>query len=230
MIGDVAEISMAIAERVGPAAWTTSGRELREAGREKFAWSGSSDLPSPLDVIRAAAEAFDPQTILTVDAGAHMLPAMALWESRMPRSALISSGLATMGFALPAAIAAALVRPDRRVLCLTGDGGLSMCRAARATVGRLGLGVTVLVLNDTLLSFIRIKQKPDRQGGDLAVRYGDSDFARVATGFGLTASRVETGPALARVLRESAAAIGPTLIDAVIDPSCYPQMLDAVRG
>ena len=94
-------------------------------------------------------------TIATVDAGAHMLVAMPLWQVDEPGEALISSGLATMGFALPAAIAAALARPDRRVVCFVGDGGLGMTLAELETLARLELAVVVVVFNDSALSLIQ---------------------------------------------------------------------------
>ena len=63
---------------------------------------------------------------VAVDAGAHMFPATMLWPVREPNGMLISNGLSTMGFALPAAIGAALLDRDRPVAVLTGDGGLLM--------------------------------------------------------------------------------------------------------
>src|SRR5262249_48719241 len=77
-----------------------------------------------VQAVRAAAAE---RSIATVDAGAHMLVAMPLWTSQMPGEVLISSGLATMGYSLPASVGAALARPDLRVYCFIGDGGLQMC-------------------------------------------------------------------------------------------------------
>ena len=67
---------------------------------------------APQQVVRTVRDGTPAETIATVDAGAHMLVAMPLWEVPEPRRLLISSGLATMGYALPAAIAAALCRPQ----------------------------------------------------------------------------------------------------------------------
>src|SRR5271170_8475406 len=81
---------------------------------------------SPVQVVRVVRSHVPRETVVTVDAGAHMLAVMPLWEVTEPRRLLISSGLATMGFALPAAIAAALCAPARLVVAFTGDGGLGM--------------------------------------------------------------------------------------------------------
>ena len=92
--------------------------------------AGRADRPGGRGVTQAAA---GPDAIATVDAGADMLVAVPQWEVRATGDLLVSSGLATMGFALPAAIAAALVHPGRRVVCLTGDGGLGMTLAELET-------------------------------------------------------------------------------------------------
>ena len=93
-----------------------------------------------------------------------MLVAMPLFEIDEPRRCLISSGLATMGFALPAAIAASLAT-DAPVVCLTGDGGLGMCLAELETAARLGRDLRVVVFDDATLTLIAIKQGAG-QGGD----------------------------------------------------------------
>ena len=105
------------------------------------------------------------ETIATVDSGAHMLAAMPLWEVDEPQRLLISSGLATMGYALPAAIGAALCAPGAPVIAFTGDGGLGMTLMEIETAVRLRLRVVVVVFNDAALSLIKIKQRPAGQGG-----------------------------------------------------------------
>jgi len=143
---------------------------------------------------------------------------------------LISSGLATMGFALPAAIAAALVRPGTRVVCFTGDGGIGMALAELETVARLHLPITVVVFNDSSLSLIAAKQLPEGHGGDAAVRYRSIDFAAVARACGVPAERVDDVDAYDRAVRSSFAAHGPMLLDVAVDPSAYGVVLDAIRG
>ena len=81
---------------------------------------------------------------------------------REPSGMLISNGLSTMGFALPAAIGAALVDRSRAVVALTGDGGLLMCAGELLTAAREKLRVITVVLNDASLSLIEIKQQARR--------------------------------------------------------------------
>jgi acetolactate synthase-1/2/3 large subunit len=170
------------------------------------------------------------ETIATVDAGAHMLVAMPLWEVPEPGRLLISSGLATMGYALPAAIAAALCAPAVPVVAFTGDGGLGMTMAELETAVRLSLPVIVVVFNDAALSLIEIKQQPDGQGGAEAVRYRPVSFAAAAIALGAAGATVSTGPGLAAALAAALRRTGPTVIDAAVDPACYPAVMDLTRG
>ena len=181
--------------------------------------------------VAATVRAGTPQdTIATVDAGAHMLVVMPLWEVPEPRRLLISSGLATMGYALPAAIAAALCTPGSPVVAFTGDGGLGMTLAEVETAVRLGLRVIVVVFNDAALSLIQIKQKPAGQGGEEAVRYRPIDFAAAAVAMGAAGAAVGTERDLAAALADALRRAGPTVIDASVDPACYPAVMDLSRG
>jgi acetolactate synthase-1/2/3 large subunit len=185
---------------------------------------------TPQAVVTIARRVAPPGTVATIDAGAHMLAAVPLWEVEEPGELLISSGLATMGFALPAAVAAALVRPDRHVVCFTGDGGLGMALAELETLARLRLSVVVVVFNDASLSLIAVKQKAERHGGDRAVRYAPTDFAAIAAGCGLASVRVADPVQYEQALTAALTRQGPTLLDVSVDPSGYPAIMDAIRG
>lgn len=181
---------------------------------------------NPVDVVRTTQKVVG-DVLATVDAGAHMLAVMPHWRTDENDSVLISNGLATMGLALPGAIAMALARPDRRVICFVGDGGLGMVLGELETVSRLGLNVTIVVFDDATLTLIRLKQTAG-QSDDAAVAYGSTDFAAVARAMGVPGRP-------ARDLSELAAALdlpggGPLLVDAHIDASAYRHLIKATRG
>ncbi len=181
----------------------------------------------PLQLVRTAAAALPDTITTTVDAGAHFLAVMPNWTVSEPLRLLISNGLATMGFAVPAAIGAALARPGQPVLALTGDGGLSMVLGELETIARLDLPITVLVFNDAALSLIEIKQTADH-GGEQTVRYRQVDFAAIAIGSGMEATIVTNEDELAEAL--AGAWDRPRLIDARIDPTDYHHLMKATRG
>ena len=205
------------------------GCDTRRAAAAELA-GVPSDRIGPQDVVLAARAAAPAGTIATVDSGAHMLVTMPLWEVEAIDEVMISSGLATMGFALPAAVAASVARPGRRVICLTGDGGLGMTLAELETVARLAAPIVIVVFNDSALSLIKIKQKPRGHGGESAVRYNATDFAGIATSFGIASKRVGSRDELARAFAEALAEPGPFLLDVQLDPRGYPQIMSAIRG
>ena len=209
-----------------------AGRAHRDGELDRLLAAGPDAVVglSPQEVVVRTRLAAPPGTTATVDAGAHMLPAMALWSVEEVDETLVSSGLATMGFSVPAAIAAALARPGRRVVCFTGDGGLGMSLGELETISRLDLPITLVVFNDSRLSLIAIKAKPQGNGGDNAIGYDSTDFAAVARGYGLAAEQVASVAELDTALAESFARPGPTLVDARVDPTGYPEILHAVRG
>jgi len=210
----------------------TAGRTARADVRARLLRAGQSGpgLLSPQEVVTTVRAHTPAQTIATVDAGAHMLVAMPLWEVDEPHRLLISSGLATMGYALPAAIAAALCVPGVPVVAFTGDGGLGMTLMEIETAVRLGLRVVVVVFNDSTLSLIRIKQRPVGHGGPEAVGYRPVSFAAAATALGAAGAHVTDVAELASALAAALGRDGPTVIDAQVDPATYPAVMDLTRG
>jgi len=184
---------------------------------------------APHRIVQIAREYTPAGTIATVDAGAHMFQAAEYWQAVSPGEFLISNGLATMGFALPGAIAAQLVYPERRVLCLTGDGGFMMVACELETMARLRLPITVIVFNDAALSLIEVKQEQKGYTG-VSMRYGGPDLAALAKSFGVAARVVKDEAGFMGALVAAQGEAGPLLIDAHIDPSGYRAMLEIVRG
>jgi acetolactate synthase-1/2/3 large subunit len=184
---------------------------------------------SPLALVEAAVAVAPVGCRATVDAGAHMFPVMAHWPARQAHELLISNGLATMGFALPAAIASALAEPERPVIAFTGDGGLMMTLAELATAAEQACALVVVVFNDRALSLIDLKQEArglPRRG----CRTAPVDFAAAARALGVDAEHVEASADLPVALARALASRRPTLIDVPVEPSGYPALLQAIRG
>jgi acetolactate synthase I/II/III large subunit len=142
---------------------------------------------------------------------------------------LISNGLSTMGFALPAAIGAALLERETPVVALIGDGGLLMCAGELLTAVREQLHIVTIVFNDQSLSLIDVKQRR-RKYASAGVTLGDVSWSLVAEGFGMRAHVAATDSDLERALAAAFAHRGPSLIDARIDPESYTDTLRVIRG
>lgn len=218
-----------LAAAPGAAPWPAAEiAALRDGLRARVAM-GASAGRSAAEVVTAVRRAAPERARLTVDSGAHMFSAMALWPAAAPGDVLKSNGLSTMGFALPAAIAASLEEPSRPVVAMTGDGGLRMCLAELETAARFGCRLVVVVFDDSRLSLIDVKQQR-RQGPSRGVRTGPVDHAAVARGLGCAAWRVGAAEALEPALARAFAAEGPALVDVAIDPAPYAAQFEALRG
>jgi acetolactate synthase-1/2/3 large subunit len=164
-----------------------------------------------------------------IDVPADGLTAPMLWPATQPHDVLISNGLATMGFAVPAALGASVAEPGRPVVAFTGDGGLLMCAGELLTIARERRPIVVVVFNDASLSLIEIKQQA-RRLAPAGVGIGDVDWAQLAAGLGLAAFRASTRVELADALARARTSGAPALIDARIDRSNYAATLRAIRG
>jgi acetolactate synthase I/II/III large subunit len=207
--------------------------DLARGMRERLAYGAVERGVAPDRIAQIAAQTCARLGIaarLSVDAGAHMFSATTFFPSNAAGDILISNGLATMAFALPAAIAAALDDRTRPVLCFTGDGGLLMCLGELSTAVTAGVPVVVIVFNDAALSQIDIKQQ-SRGLPARGVRWDrQQDFAAVMDALGGHgfAARDE---AHYRAALEAALASGrPCLIDVEVDPVGYGRQLKAMRG
>jgi acetolactate synthase-1/2/3 large subunit len=229
LVAGVAE-GVAVIEQALPASdWKPARvRELVEDQKRRLAVAGDG-LTAQRVVEIAATRLAGAAGRVTVDAGAHMFAATTLWPVREPNGMLISNGLSTMGFALPAAIGAALLDRDRPVVALTGDGGLLMCAGELLTAVREGLRVMTIVFNDASLSLIEIKQQA-RGLAAAGVALGAVDWKTLADSLGVEAWMAADAPALDRAIGEALACSGPTLIEAKIDRSNYGATLRAIRG
>jgi acetolactate synthase-1/2/3 large subunit len=184
---------------------------------------------SAQQVVETAARRLSRIARVTVDAGAHMFAATTGWPVAEPNIMLISNGLSTMGFALPAAIGAATLEPDRPVVALTGDGGLLMCLAELATAVREQLRIIVIVFSDEALSLIDIKQR-QRNLTSRGVEIGPISWPSIAEGFGAAAFRADAAASLDNAIARALDCAGPALIEARIDPGNYSSLLRTIRG
>jgi acetolactate synthase I/II/III large subunit len=180
-------------------------------------------------VTRAVQGAAPQGTRLTVDAGAHMISAMATWHASEPFGTLKSNGLSTMGFALPAAIASSLEEPDVPVVAITGDGGMMMCIGELATARRAGGKIVCVVLNDASLSLIDIKQQR-RQQTSIGVTYPRNNFAKIAEGLECRGWRVGPEDDLDAALSAAFSCDGAAVVDVTVDATGYMAQLEALRG
>ncbi len=173
---------------------------------------------APTALVKALRQEIPADAVLAVDAGN---PGVwtHFWHVERAGSYIKPVGFGNMGFAVPAAIAAKIISPERPVVALVGDGALGMTMGELETVVREELAVCIVVVNDR--GYGNIRQEELVHYGDrlIGVDFVDVDYAAVARGFGIASHRAETGEELALAVRAIFASGAPGLVDARIDPA-----------
>jgi len=178
-----------------------------------------SGIMNPSDVIRVAAGVVDKDGIVTSDVGSHKLLVGQGWHPSEPRKLLMTNGLSSMGFSLPAAIAAKIYARDTQVVCFTGDGGLAMVQSELRLAASMGLGIKVVVFLDQSLNRIELKQMA-RQYASTGTVIEETDTIKMAESMACNGVVVETETALADALASDAGTV-PLVIGVRISPAQY---------
>ena len=220
-VGPVVPLLEALADQVKPGDGMGEAaiRAHREALRAAFTSGRVEGVVNPSDVIDTALDVLGTDLIATSDVGSHKLLVGQGWRATEPRSFLMTNGLSSMGFSLPAAIAAAHTAPDRDVLCFTGDGGLAMVQSELQLAASLGLAFRVVVFLDKSLNRIELKQMARGYPSTGTVIEG-TDIVGLAEAMGCDGVRCETQAEFARAL-ETPPEGKPMVIGVVIDPAQY---------
>ena len=202
-------------------------RELRRFILEQLA-EGAADDSFPLKpqrILRDLRAVMGREDILVSDVGSHKLWIARTFPAYEPNRVLISNGLAAMGFALPAAVAAKLVHPELNVVAVSGDGGFLMNVQELETARRLGLAVVNVIFRDGGYNLIQWKQQA-RLGRESGVAFTNPDFVDLARAFGATGFRVDSARDLRPVLTEALACPGPSIVDVPVDYRENPKLTE----
>ncbi|MBI5556677.1 MAG: acetolactate synthase large subunit [Deltaproteobacteria bacterium] len=176
----------------------------------------TSGLIRPQKIIWDVREVLGPRDILLSDVGAHKMWIARYYQCDEPNTCLISNGFCSMGFALPGAIGAKLVHPERRVLAVCGDGGFLMNVQELETAKRIGANIVVLIWEDREYGLIRWKQE-NQFGRHSDLRFDNPDFVKLAEAFGCKGFRVENSRDFKGVLEQAFHCDTPVLISVPVD-------------
>ena len=225
VVGDLdASVAALAALDAHAAAWPESAvSEHREAFQRALrprSDAGPTSALTPFEAIDVVRSALPRDGVLAFDVGAHTHQIASQWTAYAPRTFLITNGWSSMGFGLPAALAAKLARPDLPVVAIVGDGCFQMTCGELAVARRESLAIPFVVLDDRWLSLIKVKQER-RELPHYGTALSDDDPAPPAHYFGVPAVGVRTAEALRRELARALQARGPTVIEALVDPAHY---------
>jgi acetolactate synthase-1/2/3 large subunit len=170
----------------------------------------------PQKIVADMRGALAPEDLLISDVGAHKVWVARLYQTERPNTCLISNGFASMGIAVPGAIAAKLLHPERKVLAATGDGGFLMNSQELETACRVGAPFVSLIFHDGGYGLIQWKQLRQFDRAPF-VTFSNPNFVTYAESFGAKGYRVTAADELAPILREALAQSVPAVIDCPVD-------------
>ena len=156
--------------------------------------------------------------ILISDVGTNKLWVGKFYPVYSNNALLISNGFASMGFSLPAAIAAKLVYPDKKVLAVCGDGGFLMNVHEIETANRMGLNIVIVIFKDNGYNLIKWKSM-GKFGKAFGVDFSNPDFVKLADSFGVEGVRVQPTDTLEQILIWAFSRNKPVIVDVPIDYS-----------
>jgi acetolactate synthase-1/2/3 large subunit len=230
LIGDLAHTLWMLNERVdahGKLKFDTAAqRKCRAAMAEDFAEhkdDKSTGTIKPQKALWDARQVMGPHDILLSDVGAHKMWIARHYQCHEPNTCLIPNGFCSMGFALPGAIAAGLVHPDRQILAVCGDAGFMMNVQEMETAKRLNSKITVMVWADGGYGLISWKQS-NEFGHHTDLSFGNPDWLKLADAFGWNGYYESDSAKLQDVLRGALQEDGPSLVVIPIDYRENPKL------
>lgn len=220
VVGDISYSLQQIALRCSRTAEPEKALMLREMmDAEAAAFADSEAFPlKPQRILQDVRKVMGPDDILISDVGAHKMWISRHYDCYRPNTCIISNGFATMGLAVPGALAAKLINPDRKVLAVTGDGGFLMNCQELETAGREKTPFVTLIFNDSSYGLIKWKQL-DRFGESSCVDFTNPDFVLFAESMGAKGYRIGSADNLIPTLEEAFRQDVPAIIDCPVDYS-----------
>ncbi len=229
VIGDIANAIWQMKEDIVPSgSWACAPLLAYRAAELAHSAPLAADARFPIfppHLVAQVRAALPDDAIICLDNGVYKIWFARGYPAYRPNTVLLDNALATMGAGLPSAMMSAMLYPDRKVMAICGDGGFMMNSQEMETAVRLGLNLTVLVLNDGSYGMIRWKQA-NMGFADWGLTYGNPDFVAYAQSYGAFGYRVESSAHLAQVLAHTRDTPGVHLIDCPVDYSANDQILN----
>jgi acetolactate synthase I/II/III large subunit len=219
VVGDIADALVEILHRADrtnkPAPHALEVRASIRADYEQYAHDEGFPV-KPQKIVYDLRQVMGPDDIVISDVGAHKMWMARHYHCDRPNTCIISNGFAAMGIAIPGAIAAKLIYPDRKIVAVTGDGGFMMNMQELETAVRIGTPFVTLIFNDGGYGLIEWKQQV-HYGESAFIKFGNPDFVKLAESMGLKGYRIESAIDLIPTLKDALGQKVPTIIDCPVD-------------
>ncbi len=223
LVGDLAHALWMLNERIErhglPEFDLAQQKQVRDAMADDFAEHKDDKTEGsirPQKALWDARRVMGPNDVLLSDVGAHKMWIARHYQCHQPNTCLIPNGFCSMGFALPGAVAADIVHPDRRILAICGDAGFLMNVQEMETAARLSSNIVVMVWADNEYGLIAWKQET-HFGRHTDLSFGNPDWILLARAFGWHGHVVERSAELESTLESAFNEVGPSLVVIPVD-------------
>jgi acetolactate synthase-1/2/3 large subunit len=230
LVGDLRLVLPALAPRIARidrSGWWSELRAWQREPEPAEPWAApSGPLTGRMACRGLAARIAASRAIVATDVGQHQMWLAQELRDADPRTHLTSGGLGAMGYALPAAVGAAVGRPDRSVWVVAGDGGFQMTMQELATAVQERLRLRIAVVNNGFLGMVRQWQELFYQRRYSGVEIPGPDFAQIARAYEIPARTISWCDELAPALDWAEAQAGPVLLDLQVEreENVYPMV------
>ena len=172
----------------------------------------------PQKILWDLRQALKPDDIVISDVGAHKMWIARMYQAECPNTCIISNGFASMGIAVPGAVAAKLENPDKTIVAVTGDAGFMMNSQEIETALRIGTAIVIIIWTDSQYGLIRWHQMR-HFGRPSNIDFKNPDFIKYAESFGAKAYCVESADGLIPTIKQAIADNTVVIIDCPVDYS-----------
>jgi len=223
VVGDLAHFLWMINERLdahGPLSLSlehqATARQSMSDDLSEYANDDQEGVIRPQKALWDCRQVLGPDDILLSDVGAHKMWIARHYHCHEPNTCLIPNGFCSMGFALPGAIAASIVHPDRRILGIAGDAGFLMNVQEMETAKRLNCNLVMMVWEDHAYGLIAWKQE-NEFGRHTELSFGNPEWMGLAKCFGWGGHSCDNSAELQATLEAAFNEDGPSLVVIPID-------------
>ena len=217
VVGDIALAMDAIAAEASPCQAATATGLRQTIVNEMAELANDPAFPlKPQRIVWDLRQSLPAEAVVISDVGAHKMWMARMYQAERPNTCIISNGFASMGIAVPGAIASKIVYPERPAVAVTGDAGFMMNSQEIETALRIGTPIVILIWNDSQYGLIRWHQ--ERHFGRTShIDFTNPDFVKYADSFGATGYRIESADQLQPTIRRAVADNSVAIIDCPVD-------------
>lgn len=217
VIGNIAQALNAIAELATPKEELLAANLRKTIVEDAQAHANDTGFPvKPQKIMWDLRQLLKPEDIVICDVGAHKMWMARMYQEEYPNTCIISNGFASMGIAVPGAIAAKLHFPERTVVAVTGDAGFLMNSQEVETAMRIGTAIIILIWTDSKYGLIEWHQLK-KYGRSSYIDFNNPDFVKYADSFGAKGYRVESAQDLLPTMQQAIRDDTVVIIDCAVD-------------